>query len=58
LAAAGFVDVSVRFTQQAADGMHNAIVQATKPHKQSSAATTSGPRAVATAPMATASARR
>lgn len=31
LAAAGFVDASVRFTQQVADGMHNAIVQATKP---------------------------
>jgi arsenite methyltransferase len=31
LAAAGFVDVSVRFTHQAADGMHSAIVQATKP---------------------------
>jgi arsenite methyltransferase len=31
LAAAGFVDVSVRFTYQAADSMHGAIVQATKP---------------------------
>jgi arsenite methyltransferase len=31
LVAAGFVDVSVRFTHQAADGMHSAIVQATKP---------------------------
>ncbi len=31
LAAAGFADVSVRFTHQAADGMHSAIVQATKP---------------------------
>ena len=31
LAATGFVDVSVRFTYQAADGMHGAIVQATKP---------------------------
>jgi SAM-dependent methyltransferase len=31
LAAAGFVDVSARFTYQAADGMHGAIVQATKP---------------------------
>jgi arsenite methyltransferase len=31
LAAAGFVDVSVRFTHHAADGMHSAIVQATKP---------------------------
>jgi arsenite methyltransferase len=31
LAAAGFTDVSVRFTHQAADGMHSAIIQATKP---------------------------
>ena len=31
LAAAGFVDASVRFTAQVADGMHNAIVQAVKP---------------------------
>lgn len=41
LAAAGFVDVSVRFTHQAADGMHSAIVQATKPITVSAAATTS-----------------
>jgi arsenite methyltransferase len=31
LTAAGFSDASVRFTQQTADGMHSAIVQATKP---------------------------
>ena len=31
LTAAGFVNVSVRFTHQAADGMHSAIIQATKP---------------------------
>jgi arsenite methyltransferase len=31
LAAVGFVDAQVRFTAQVADGMHNAIVQATKP---------------------------
>jgi len=31
LAAAGFVDVNVRFTHQAADGMHSAIIDATKP---------------------------
>jgi SAM-dependent methyltransferase len=35
LVAAGFVDVAVRFTQQAADGMHSAIVQATKPREDS-----------------------
>ena len=37
LVAAGFVDVAVRFTQQAADGMHSAIVQATKPREESHA---------------------
>lgn len=31
LDAAGFSDASVRFTQQTADGMHSAIIQATKP---------------------------
>jgi arsenite methyltransferase len=41
LAVAGFVDVSVRFTQQAADGMHSAIIQATKPITASAAPTTS-----------------
>ena len=35
LAAAGFVDVTVRFTHQPADGMHSAIVQATKPAENS-----------------------
>ena len=32
LEAAGFVDVSVSFTHAVADGMHSAIVRATKPH--------------------------
>jgi SAM-dependent methyltransferase len=40
LAAAGFVDVSVQFTRQAADGMHSAIVQATQPTTVSAAAAT------------------
>jgi arsenite methyltransferase len=31
LAALGFDSLSVRFTQQVADGMHNAIIQAVKP---------------------------
>jgi SAM-dependent methyltransferase len=31
LAAVGFDGLSVRFTQQVADGMHNAIIQAVKP---------------------------
>ena len=33
LAAAGFVNATVRFTHQAAEGMHSASVQATKPHE-------------------------
>jgi SAM-dependent methyltransferase len=32
LAAAGFVDVSVTFTHEVADGLHGAIVRAAKPH--------------------------
>jgi SAM-dependent methyltransferase len=40
LAAAGFVDVSVRFIHETADGMHSAIVQATKPIAASAAAAT------------------
>jgi arsenite methyltransferase len=43
LAAAGFVDGTVRFTHQAADGMHSAIVQATKPAEDSQARTTATP---------------
>jgi arsenite methyltransferase len=31
LVAAGFADASVEFTHRAADGMHGAIIQATKP---------------------------
>ena len=41
LATAGFSDISVRFTHRAADGMHSAIVQATKPITASVTATTS-----------------
>jgi SAM-dependent methyltransferase len=47
LAAAGFVDVGVRFTQQAGDGVHSAIVQATKPITTSAAAATSSTSAAA-----------
>ena len=39
LAAVGFEDPSVTFTQPVADGMHNAIVQAGKPAGTSSAGT-------------------
>jgi arsenite methyltransferase len=35
LAAAGFEDVTVEFTDEAADGMHGAIVKATKPNVDS-----------------------
>jgi ubiquinone/menaquinone biosynthesis C-methylase UbiE len=31
LAAAGFTEISVRFTHQVADGLHGAIVKATRP---------------------------
>ena len=31
LTAAGFTNATVRFTHQAAEGMHSAIIQATKP---------------------------
>jgi hypothetical protein len=31
LTAVGFTNATVRFTHQAADGMHSAIIQATKP---------------------------
>jgi arsenite methyltransferase len=42
LAEAGFIDASVRFTQQAADGMHSAIIQATKPGTSGAASTSAG----------------
>ena len=35
LATVGFVDVEVRFTHEAAPGMHAAIVRATKPFRPS-----------------------
>src|SRR6185312_15673004 len=35
LSTAGFVDAAVRFTHEAADGMHSAIIQARKPHHRS-----------------------
>jgi arsenite methyltransferase len=46
LAAAGFVDVTVRFTHQAADDMHSAIIQATKPNTASAAASSASTAAV------------
>ena len=50
LAAAGFVNVTVRFTHRAADGMHSAIVQATKPAEDSQARNAA--RAIKGAPVA------
>jgi SAM-dependent methyltransferase len=40
LASAGFVDPSVRFTHTAADGMHAAIIRASKPTEANSSTTT------------------
>jgi arsenite methyltransferase len=42
LVGAGFVDVTVRFTHQAAGGMHSAIVQATKPAEDSRSRSSTG----------------
>jgi SAM-dependent methyltransferase len=55
LAAAGFGDVTVRFTHRAGDGMHSAIIQATKPSKPSA---TSGLESAGTVSRAAGSARR
>jgi arsenite methyltransferase len=52
LAAAGFERVSVAFTQQVGDGLHSAIIKATKPTDASSAATATTPANRATLPMA------
>jgi arsenite methyltransferase len=47
LTAAGFVNATVRFTLQAAEGMHSAIIQATKPIAASASAATSSTSAAA-----------
>jgi arsenite methyltransferase len=44
LTAAGFADISVAFTHQVGDGLHSAIIKATRPAE---------PTATAAAPMAT-----
>jgi arsenite methyltransferase len=54
LAAAGFTDVSVTFTHQVGDGLHSAIVKATKPTAAAGPATT--PAGRTTLPMASGSA--
>jgi SAM-dependent methyltransferase len=43
LAAAGFTDVSVTFTHQVADGLHSAIIKATKPHTTPAATAAASP---------------
>lgn len=58
LTAAGFADVSVRFTHQAAAGMHSAIIKATKPNNHSLAAAMSRSNAGAKVSTAGSSARQ
>ena len=38
LAAAGFADISVSFTHQVGDGLHSAIIKATRPTDPAAAA--------------------
>jgi arsenite methyltransferase len=52
LAAAGFEQVSVAFTHPVGDGLHSAIIKATKPTDANSAATATAPARRATLPMA------
>jgi arsenite methyltransferase len=51
LAAAGFEQVSVIFTHQVGDGLHSAIIKATKPTDADSATTATAPASPATLPM-------
>jgi hypothetical protein len=41
LAAAGFADISVAFTHQVGDGLHSAIIKATRPADATATATAS-----------------
>jgi arsenite methyltransferase len=52
LAAAGFQQVSVAFTHQVGEGLHSAIVKATKPSDADSATTPTAPLGRTTLPMA------
>jgi len=54
LAAAGLTDIAVTFTHQVGDGLHSAIIKATKPPATPTAAATTG-RARQALPMASAS---
>jgi arsenite methyltransferase len=44
LAAAGFADISVAFTHQVGDGLHSAIITATRPADTTAAAAPMAPR--------------
>jgi SAM-dependent methyltransferase len=52
LATAGFAGVSVAFTHQVGDGLHSAIIKATKPTNVGSATTTTAPVGRTTLPAA------
>jgi arsenite methyltransferase len=52
LAAAGFTGVSVAFTHQVGDGLHSAIIRATRPTDADAATTTTTPVSRTTLPMA------
>jgi arsenite methyltransferase len=52
LVAAGFTGVSVAFTHQVGDGLHSAIIKATKPTDADAATTTTTPVSRTTLPMA------
>ena len=56
LAAAGFEEVSVAFTHQVGDGLHSAIIKATKPADADAATTVTVPLGRTTLPMASDSA--
>jgi arsenite methyltransferase len=55
LAAAGFTDVSVAYTHQVGDGLHSAIIKATKPTDANSATTATTPVGRTSLPMASSS---
>jgi arsenite methyltransferase len=55
LAAAGFQQVSVTFTHQVGDGLHSAIIKATKPTDADTATTAATPAGRTTLPMASGS---
>jgi arsenite methyltransferase len=52
LAAAGFEQVSVAFTHQVGDGLHSAVIKATKPTGADSATSTTAPVGRVTLPTA------